>query len=234
VLDKGVPAASLESILRAAAPHIDIWKFGWGTAYLDAELATKLALLAQADVQTCLGGTLLEIAWAQGEHVHCLTWARQVGFTCVEVSRGVVPMPLTDKQDLLRLAAESFAVVSEVGKKDPNQALTTEQWADEIAADLHAGARWVVTEGRESGTVGLYRSDGTVREDILAAAVGAAGVERLLFEAPRKDQQAWLIRAFGAEVNLANIAPDEALALETLRRGLRADTCDLAWQSQAV
>jgi phosphosulfolactate synthase len=51
-----------------------------------------------------------------------------------------------------------------------------------------------------------------------------------LFEAPRKDQQGWLIRAFGPEVNLANIALDEALAVETLRLGLRADTCDLARQ----
>ena len=90
----------------------------------------------------------------------------------------------------------------------------------------------MITEGRESGTVGLYHEDGSIREDIVAAAVGAAGVERILFEAPRKDQQAWLIRTFGPDVNLANIACDEVLALETLRLGLRADTCDLTplWQ----
>jgi phosphosulfolactate synthase len=234
VLDKGVPAPRLEAILNAVAPYVDIWKFGWGTAYLDAELPAKLALLAAADVHTCLGGTLLEIAWGQRQHVACLTWARQAGFTCVEISRGVVPMAMADKRDLLRLAAESFVVLSEVGNKDPHRELTVEQWAEEIAGDLRAGARWVITEGRDSGTVGIYRNDGTVREDILDAAVHAAGVQRLLFEAPRKDQQAWLIRAFGAEVNLANITPDEVLALETLRLGLRADTCDLAWQRQAV
>ena len=50
----------------------------------------------------------------------------------------------------------------------------------------------------------------------------------MLFEAPRKDQQAWLIRKLGPEVNLANIALDDALALETLRRGLRADTFQMA------
>jgi phosphosulfolactate synthase len=140
-------------------------------------------------------------------------------------------MTLADKHDLLRRAAESFVVLSEVGSKEPDNALTPEQWTDEIAGDLEAGARWVITEGRESGTVGLYRSDGTVREDIVAAAVrGGGGVDRLLFEAPRKDQQAWLIRAFGPDVNLANIAWEEALALETLRLGLRADTCDATRQ----
>ena len=60
------------------------------------------------------------------------------------------------------------------------------------------------------------------------------GLDRVLFEAPRKDQQAWLIRAFGPDVNLANIAPGETLALETLRLGLRADTCDLTSQWLSV
>ena len=89
-----------------------------------------------------------------------------------------------------------------------------------------------ITEGRESGTVGIYREDGSIRTDAVAAAVRGGGVDRVLFEAPRKDQQAWLIREFGPDVNLANIAVEEVLALETLRLGLRADTCDLTrhWQ----
>ena len=45
-----------------------------------------------------------------------------------------------------------------------------------------------------------------------------------MFEAPRKDQQAWLIRYVGPEVNLGNVAPRDALGLEALRLGLRADT----------
>jgi phosphosulfolactate synthase len=81
-----------------------------------------------------------------------------------------------------------------------------------------------VAEGRESGTVGLYHADGSVREDVVAAALRGAPVERLLFEAPRKDQQAWFVNTLGPDVNLANVALDDALALETLRRGLRADT----------
>ena len=79
-----------------------------------------------------------------------------------------------------------------------------------------------------SGWWNLYRADGSVREDVVAAAVRGGGTDRVLFEAPRKDQQAWLIRKLGPEVNLANIALDDALALETLRRGLRADTFQMA------
>jgi phosphosulfolactate synthase len=232
VLDKGRTIESTRSALTAAGDCIDVWKFGWGTAYLDNALEEKLELLRAGGVWTCLGGTLLEIAWSQGKAHECLDWAGEVGFDGVEVSRGVAPMTLADKHDLLRRAAESFVVWSEVGSKDPDQVLTSRQWTDEIASDLAAGAQWVIAEGRESGTVGIYRGDGSIREDVVAAALAGGGVEQVLFEAPRKDQQAWLVRRLGPDVNLANIAADEVLALETLRLGLRADTCDLTRQWQ--
>lgn len=232
VLDKGQTVQSTQSVLTTSAPLIDVWKFGWGTAYIDTALTEKLALLRSEGIRTCLGGTLLEISWAQGKAQECLDWAAEVGFNAVEVSRGVAPMTVSDKRELLCRAAESFEVLSEVGSKDPNEVLTPGEWTSEVAGDLAAGARWVITEGRESGTVGIYREDGSIREDVVAAAVRGGGIDRILFEAPRKDQQAWLIRTFGPDVNLANIACNEALAVETLRLGLRADTYDVArtWQ----
>ena len=47
---------------------------------------------------------------------------------------------------------------------------------------------------------------------------------RLIFEAPQKEQQVWLVKHFGCNVNLGNIAPGEVISLETVRQGLRADT----------
>jgi phosphosulfolactate synthase len=225
VLDKGASVRTTESVLAAAAPHIDVWKFGWGIAYLDRGLSAKLSLLDAAGVRACLGGTLMEIAWCQGKERECLDWAFEAGFGCVEVSRGIATMPLADKHDLIRRAAERFVVLSEVGSKDPQADLSPHEWTAEVAGDLAAGARWVIAEGRESGTVGLYRPDGSVREDLVTAALGGGSLGTVFFEAPRKDQQAWFIRELGCEVNLANIALEESLALETLRRGLRADTC---------
>ena len=215
-------------MLAAAAAHIDIWKFGWGTAYVDTNLAPKLALLAEADIRACIGGTLMEIAWAQGKADECLDWAAEVGFSCVEISRGVAPMPLEDKHNLIARASTRLLVLSEVGSKDPHEDLRLEDWSREVEEDLSAGASLVITEGRESGTVGLFRADGSVREDIVAAALRGGSLDQVLFETPRKDQQAWFIREFGPDVNLANIALDDALALETLRLGLRADTCDVS------
>src|SRR5207244_2793676 len=63
VLDKGTPLTVLESHLSSIAPYCDVWKFGWGTAYIDPAARAKVELLRRQDVLTCPGGTLLEIAF---------------------------------------------------------------------------------------------------------------------------------------------------------------------------
>ena len=93
-----------------------------------------------------------------------------------------------------------------------------------MQADLEAGAAFVIAEGRESGTVGLYHPDGRVREPLVSALLARVPADRIIFEAPSPAQQKWFVRHLGVDVNLGNVATDEVIALETLRRGLRADT----------
>ncbi len=228
VLDKGLTPTEVGDLLATCGAYVDVWKFGWGTAYVDPGIEPKLALLGHHGVLGCLGGTLLEVAWSQRRADDLLDWAAGAGFPCIEVSRGATPMSVEEKHEIIRVAASGFTILSEVGTKSRLARMPPGMWAEEVAGDLAAGARWVLAEGRESGTVGIYNDDGTVREDVLAAVVAAGGVERVVFEAPRKDQQAWFIRRFGSEVNLANIAVAEVLGLETLRLGLRADTIELS------
>src|SRR5690606_42079517 len=54
--DLGETVDSMKSRLAAAADSIDVWKFGWGTAYIDPMLEAKLDLLRAADIRSCLGG----------------------------------------------------------------------------------------------------------------------------------------------------------------------------------
>jgi phosphosulfolactate synthase len=227
VLDKGLPAADAARLLEVCGEFVDVWKFGWGTAYLDPGLPEKLAVLREHDVLGCTGGTLLEIAWHQGVVEQCLAWAEEVGFPCVEVSCGVAPIGAAEKRRLIDAAAARFVVLAEIGSKDPDAEVSPGAWAAAAAADRDAGATWVVTEGRESGTVGLFSPGGEVRGDVVEAVVDAIGLDSVVFEAPRKDQQAWLIRRLGPDVNLGNIAAAEILGVEALRLGLRADTFDL-------
>jgi phosphosulfolactate synthase len=224
VIDDGMPTAEAGQALDAAGPVIDIWKFGWGTAYIDQQLTEKLALLARHGVRACTGGTLLEIAWQQGAVAPFLDWAEAVGFPYVEVSCGTVTMTRREKSGLIAASARRFAVLAEIGRKDASAPVSARQWAADAEADLSAGAVCIITEGRESGTVGLYQPDGSVRADVAEAVVASVGAERVLFEAPRRAQQSWLIQRYGANVNLGNVRPGAALSVEALRLGLRSDT----------
>ena len=224
VLDRGIPLAQVGDLLEQNSCYVDVWKFGWGIAYLDPQLAAKLDLLARHRVLASPGGTLLEIAWTQDRAPEFLDWAADAGFPCVEVSAGTVPMEDASKRDLIAAAAERFIVLAEVGSKHAAVRLTPEQWAQAAAGDLEAGATWILAEGRASGTVGIYESSGAIRQDVAEALAAAVGPDCVVFEAPREDQQAWFVRRFGPDVNLANVAPDGALGLETFRLSLRADT----------
>ena len=77
---------------------------------------------------------------------------------------------------------------------------------------------------RNTALSGLYRSSGEIRTGLIEEIEIQIDTARLMFEAPQKAQQVWLIKHFGANVNLGNIPPGEVIALETMRQGLRADT----------
>ncbi|HEX3607327.1 MAG TPA: phosphosulfolactate synthase [Candidatus Dormibacteraeota bacterium] len=227
VLDRGLPLAEVRGLLGICAEHVDIWKLGWGTAYLDPQVADRVAILDEHGVAACVGGTLLEVAWVQGAAERLLDWAAEAGFPCVEVSNGTQRLPLLEKRRLIERAAARFTVLAEVGAKEPDAPVHAYTWAEEAAGDLEAGATWVVAEGRESGTVGLYSPDGTVRAELVDALLRATH-HRVIFEAPRRDQQAWFIRRLGSDAGIGNVVPAEVLGLEALRLGLRADTVELS------
>jgi phosphosulfolactate synthase len=144
--------------------------------------------------------------------------------TCVEISDVTIDMDEEDKLAIVRDLSKRYKVLSEVGSKDDAVVITPSKWVDLIGRELEAGAWKVITEGRESGTVGIYRPSGDVKDGLLEEIRETFDTSRLLFEAPVKKQQAWFIKYFGTNVNLGNIPPDEVISVETLRLGVRGDT----------
>lgn len=224
VLDKGASPGTVDGLLTSCADLVDVVKIGWGISYLDRSLKHRVATYQRAGVIVCLGGTLVEIAVAQGELPALRRWAAAEGVDALEVSNGLGWMAPGRQRALVAELSADFIVLAEAGVKDAAVPVAAAEWADEMTADLAAGAVWVVAEGRESGTVGLYDPDGTVRAPLVDELTAAVPVERVIFEAPAKAQQAWFVRRFGPDVNLGNIAIDDVLAVESLRVGLRADT----------
>ncbi len=225
VLDSGLSVAEVESLVEVAGAAVDLVKLGWGTAVVTENLDAKLACYRAHDIPVVLGGTLTELAIAQGRVAELTAWLRELGLCHVEISDGAIALPHARKLALIeQLAGEGFTVLSEVGSKDAAFIMAPYVWVEQIEAELAAGAWKVIAEARESGNAGIYRADGEVRMGLIDEIVHAVPIDRLLFEAPQKEQQVWFLRRYGGEVNLGNIAPRDVLSLETLRLGLRADT----------
>jgi phosphosulfolactate synthase len=169
---------------------------------------------------------LTELAVRQGRVDEMIGWLDELGLRHVEVSDGTISLEPRVKRELIERLAKRFTVLSEVGSKDSQFIMAPYVWVEQIEADLAAGAWKVIAEARESGTAGIYRADGEVRTGLIDEIVHAIDVERLIFEAPQREQQVWLLHRFGSECNLGNIAPEDVLSLETLRLGLRSDTVE--------
>jgi len=224
VLDKGLGPTQIGDLMAVAAPYIDIVKLGWGTSYITANLKDKIACYQGHGIPVCFGGTLLEVVIRQGVVDDYVRKLRELGITHVEISDGTITMAEDDKLDLLRRLARDFTVLSEVGSKDDAVVIPPYRWVELINRELDAGAWKVITEGRESGTVGVYQSSGQVKEGLIDEIVKAIDADQLLFEAPAKKQQVWFIKKFGSDVNLGNIPPEDVISCETLRLGIRGDT----------
>jgi len=224
VIDTGYSLDEVRQLMSVASGLVDIVKLAWGTALVTPHLREKVELYRSHGIPTCFGGTLFELCLWQDKLEDYLRVVRDLGMDYVEVSNGTISMEQESKLALLRRLCREFRVLSEVGSKDAEVVIAPYKWVDSIRRELDAGAWKVITEGRESGTVGIYQAGGDVKEGLLDEIVSAVSAERLLFEAPVKSQQAWFIKQFGANVNLGNIPPDEVVSVETLRLGVRGDT----------
>jgi len=237
VIDKGLGLRAFEDMVRAAAPHIDIVKLGFGTSalYPPELLRRKTEAATEAGILVMPGGTFLEVAVTKGLVDTFLTTAKQVGFTAVEVSDGTIEMSRDQRSALIVKAIEAgFTVVTEYGKKLFGSSIETEELARTVEIDTALGAAFVTIEARESGKgVGIFDENGDCKADDVEAVMNCVpNRESLMWEAPLKSQQADLLQVLGPNVNIGNVAPEDVLSLEALRRGLRSDTFHLGAQAR--
>jgi phosphosulfolactate synthase len=229
VLDRGLGLGETKDLLDIAGDHVDIIKLGFGTSalYPDGLLQKKIDLVRCYGIDIYPGGTFLEIAIAQGKLSPFLQTAKRLGFTAVEVSDGTLFLDQDMRRKAISLALElDLKVLTEVGKKYPGRGENCFHLVRQARLDLQEGATWVIVEGREFGCgVTVYDDKGRISKESLAAFLdGLENPNRLIWEAPLKEQQQELILKLGPDVNLGNIAPREVMSLEALRVGLRGDT----------
>jgi phosphosulfolactate synthase len=229
VLDKGLGRYAVEDLMATAADYIDFLKFSFGTSafYDENVLREKVEIATSAGVDVYPGGTFLEVTVWQDRYQAYLDRAKELGFTAIEVSDGTMEMSDAQRADCIKRALDAgFKVVTEVGKKSPDEKIAVAAMHRLIGHDLDLGALFVIVEAREAGKgVGIFDKSGAVDEsEVDQIIAGVDDLDKLMWETPIKNQQQYMIMRFGNNVNLGNIPTTDVLAMEALRQGLRGDT----------
>ncbi len=225
VMDKGLSLRETEDFIEVSGVYTDMVKLGFGTSMVTPNLKGKLKLYQQANIPYYFGGTLFEAFVARNQFNNYLNLIDEFELDYVEVSDGCLEIEHEQKCAYISQLAEHAKVLSEIGSKDETKIMAPYIWIELINKELAAGSWKVIAEARESGNIGIYRASGEVRMGLVNEILHAIeDGQTIIWETPKKQQQAWFIKLRGANVNLGNIAPNDVIPLETLRLGLRADT----------
>jgi phosphosulfolactate synthase len=232
MIDWGLGVERQRDLLNISGPFIDIAKIAVGLSGVIAEgvLKEKIRVYADHQIDAFIGGMFLEYGMKhQGMSVapRYFEEARRLGFRAVEVSDNAVDIPLEDKYELIRMGRQDFGlkILGEVGSK--TEVSSPDAMVKGIQGCLKAGAWKVFVEGAEF----TGKADGALLTDVIERVTRGVDVKDILFELPGRwipnvhgcgihDMEVFLIEQFGPEVNIANVAPDEVLELETLRTGV--------------
>lgn len=230
VLDKGLGLETAESLMNISGVYVDYLKFGWGTSIVHEQdiIKDKVAMYKSHNITPYTGGTLFELAYMNDKLEEFFQEAHDLGFEAIEVSDGSTTISHDKKLECIESAKkDGFEVLSEVGKKDPglDKELSLDERIEYMQNELEAGSSLIIVEAREGGkNIGIYDKAGNAKEDEIDYILDNFDGNKILWEAPNKDQQVFFILKLGNDVNLGNVSTDDITSLETLRRGLRGDT----------
>ena len=230
VLDKGLGLETAESLMNISGDYVDYLKFGWRTSNVHEQdiIKDKVAMYKSHNITPYTGGTLFELAYMNDKLEEFFQEAHDLGFEAIEVSDGSTTISHDKKLECIESAKkDGFEVLSEVGKKDPglDKELSLDERIEYMQNELEAGSSLIIVEAREGGkNIGIYDKAGNAKEDEIDYILDNFDGNKILWEAPNKDQQVFFILKLGNDVNLGNVSTDDITSLETLRRGLRGDT----------
>ncbi len=224
VMDKGLSINETKNFLSVAHHHFDIVKLGFGTSFVTPNLREKIEVYQSYNIPVYFGGTLFEAFLIRNQFDDYIAICKDYKIDYMEVSDGSITIPHAEKCGYIEKMTKYGTVLSEVGSKDATHIIPPYKWIELMKAELEAGSTYVIAEARESGNVGIYRGSGEVREGLVNEILTQIPGEKILWEAPQKEQQLYFLELLGCNVNLGNIAPAEVIPLETMRIGLRGDT----------
>jgi phosphosulfolactate synthase len=213
-------AAGIRDLLECAADYIDYAKiYALNALLLPDEAVTRaVGLYREFDCHPFAGGMLFEYAYAKGELDGLADLLRRLDLMGLEISENYVTLAADERRRLIeRFQQQGFDVVYEFGRKQPEAPMALDELGAVIDGVAQVGIDHVIVEQSEIDMLSEASPAG------LEELARQPWFDRILIEGdPYRfpEQHAELIRKFGAEVNLANIAPGQVLRLEGFRRGI--------------
>lgn len=210
----------IRDLLEVAAEYIDYAKIYAMNALLipAATVARTTRLYLDAGVTPFAGGILFEYAWQRNEVDGMIAHLQRLAVPALELSENYISLSDDERRRWIdHLQRAGLRVVYEFGRKNPEQPMSIDELGAVVADVARQGIHHVTVEQSEI--------------DMLAAKnPGALGelaretwFENVLIEVdPYRfpEQHVQMIRDFGPEVSLANVAPGQVLRLEGFRRGV--------------
>lgn len=224
IIDLGISIGELKNILNDYHSFIDFAKIGVGSAYITPNLKEKVLLYKDYGIKPFCGGTLFEKCYSQNKMQAYVSFLHEYGFEWLEISSGTINISLNTRLQLLSELKKNFHIIVEVGSKDGDKEFPLSIWKEEMSAFINGGCDYIMTEGRESGTCGIYEKSGEIKSNLISELIKDFDYKKIIFEAPSKKHQMYFIKELGANVNLGNVNIHDVLVVESQRCGLRSET----------
>lgn len=210
----------IADLLDVAANYIDYAKIYAMNALLIpgdvVKRTTKLYL--DAGVMPFAGGILFEYAWHRNEIDGLIALLKRLAIPGLEISENYVTLSEEERTRMIdRFQQAGIKIVYEFGRKNPEDALSLDY--------LEGIVRSVAAQGIHHVTVEQCEMDLLAKDspESIKALSAQDWFDHVVIEAdPYRfpQQHVQMLRDFGRDVNLANIAPGQVLRLEGFRQGV--------------
>ncbi len=224
IQDAGLSLRSIEDFISISGHLIDFVRFSPGSLCSGEDLTKRVDTYMHAGISPFLSGIMFEAAYIRKKTKEYLDFLKKNHFEYIEVSDGIIEIPPLKKAEFIKNASKSINVLSRIGARSNKVLFPRDKWQEYIVAELEAGSQKIIVEGGEAGTSKIISGEIEIKENLVSHILNYLSIDDIIWEAPHQEQHIWFINKFGANVNLADIHPEDLLNLESQRLGINRET----------
>jgi phosphosulfolactate synthase len=224
IQDEGLSLKKIEDIISTTGHLIDFVRFSPGALCSDEELSRRVDTYMHAGISPFVSGIMFEAAYIRKNINEYLDFLKENHFEYIEVSDGIIEIPPLEKAEFIKKVSKRFDVFSRIGAKFKKALFPKDKWKEYIVAELEAGSQKIIIEGSEGGITQVISGEIDIKSNLVNYILNYSSINDIIWEAPHQEHHLWFINKFGANVNLADIHPENLLKLESQRLGINWET----------